>query len=150
MCDVCEYASVHLSNLMKHKRLIHGNREIERNHKCNRCDKSFHYASRLKSHIDFVHEGLRLHKCNFCEKSFSVSAKLRRHVESLHERNKDHKKYNDERNLGNMQYEFQNFRKFCESYLTGITFMANLKSNGGKIEFEFFVMQLNSIIPPFD
>ena len=46
-----------------------------------------------------------------------------------------------------MQYEFENFRKFCESYLTGITFMANLKSNGGKIEFEFFVLQFKFNFP---
>ena len=57
--------------------------------KCSICDKKI-VQSRLKLHVETVHEGIKNHQCQFCDKKFGQSDNLKRHVKIVHEGIKDH------------------------------------------------------------
>ena len=59
--------------------------------KCKLCGKNFSRKGNLKTHIKFVHEGIKEHKCNLCGKSFTSSKDLKRHTKAVHELIKDQK-----------------------------------------------------------
>ena len=57
--------------------------------KCRICDKKF-VQSKLKRHVQTVHEGIKHHQCQFCDKKFGQPEDLKKHVETAHEGIKHH------------------------------------------------------------
>ena len=62
-----------------------------KDHNCESCGESFLEASRLKMHIQTVHEGQKENKCKLCSKSFSHKGYLKTHMREIHVGHKDHK-----------------------------------------------------------
>ena len=60
------------------------NDEIEKNFKCETCNKEFSSGFVLKKHIEGVHEGIR-YKCQLCEISCSQLGALNEHIKSVHQ-----------------------------------------------------------------
>ena len=51
---------------------------------CDLCGKSFPNPSKVKRHVDSVHEGIKNFKCDVCEKTFSRSEHRDSHVRNVH------------------------------------------------------------------
>ena len=56
--------------------------ELDKEHKCEKCDKIFQTSNLLKNHKTAVHD----HKCEF-----SQPDSLKKHIHIVHEDHKDHK-----------------------------------------------------------
>ena len=69
-CNYCDYETVTLSNLYKHKRNIHSKF-------CTICDSEFDCLKALIQHKESEHQ--RIHSCQDCDKSFSTKDTLRVH-----------------------------------------------------------------------
>ena len=74
------------------------NTHIKRKHEktaetymCDKCERSFFEVSKLKKHIEAVHEGIRHHQCNQCHKFYSEKSELRIHISCVHEKLKPFK-----------------------------------------------------------
>ena len=52
---------------------------------CHICDKKFPKQSKLKKHVETVHEGIKNHQCEICVKKFGRLSDLNRHVKEVHD-----------------------------------------------------------------
>ena len=81
-CVLCEQSFSSKLGLSAHKKNVHNEIKKERI-QCHLCNKSLSKI-KLMEHISKVHENIRNHKCEKCGKSFLSNAHLRRH-RSVHE-----------------------------------------------------------------
>ena len=58
--------------------------EVAPSIKCDICDLFFKTKSKLKGHIESVHEGKKPFKCNLCDSCFSKNGDLNRHTATVH------------------------------------------------------------------
>ena len=65
----------------KHIKCVH---ECQKQ-KCKFCEKEFPTDSKMKKHVESVHEGLKQYKCRQCDKAFGDDGNLKRHIKSVHE-----------------------------------------------------------------
>ena len=54
--------------------------------KCEQCDKSFEYQSRLRKHIKIYHDKIRDQICQHCNMAFFTLSHLNRHIKFKHEK----------------------------------------------------------------
>ena len=64
---------------------VYQNKDFDKNHKCESCDKSFKSRKNLNMHIHTVHEGQKDYKCESCSKSFTQGHNLKNHIQKIHE-----------------------------------------------------------------
>ena len=78
----CPLCSKHLllASLKNHIKETH---DVQRKHKCNKCDKLFKRSDHLTIHLRSVHDGQRV-SCKFCGKQFSKNGHLRTHLIGNH------------------------------------------------------------------
>ena len=55
---------------------------------CSLCNRKF--TSKLKQHIQSVHEGKKPYKCSLCDYTSAQKGNLQRHIQSIHESKKLH------------------------------------------------------------
>ena len=79
-CSLCDYASSHAGNLMRHLKTHSG----EKSNKCNQCDYASIQAGDLKKHLK-IHSGEKSNKCNQCEFASSRADTLRGHLKTHRE-----------------------------------------------------------------
>ena len=83
------------SGLETPKKAIKTSDEISRqakerkSHFCEFCDKSFCKKQDLKTHIRYIHEGIKDFECYVCGKAFLRQDTLEFHIKSVHEKLKD-------------------------------------------------------------
>ena len=82
-CDFCEKTLKTKRNLQLHMDAVHGT--VEKTHHCHVCDAKFRVASRLKNHIETVHEKTRLFPCPFCKTVLNNKNQFKRHSKRLHQ-----------------------------------------------------------------
>ena len=78
----------HKNSLFKKVSILLGHSVVHeglKKYKCNKCGKSFGYASYLKQHNEAIHEGLKRYKCDKCLYSCSDGSNLRKHIKGVHE-----------------------------------------------------------------
>merc|ERR1712018_374705 len=56
---------------------------LKKPHKCSFCEVAFSQKTKLKFHIESVHEGKKPHKCSACDAAFSQKGHLIRHIKSV-------------------------------------------------------------------
>ena len=61
----------------------------EKKHKCNVCDKCFHFESQLKKHVR-IHTDDKPYTCKVCDKSFAQNGNLKKHIR-IHSGDKPYK-----------------------------------------------------------
>ena len=87
-CNICDKTFTSYHHLSNHKNDIH---KILDNGKSKRgfCDQVFKEPSKLKSHIELVHEGKKI-TCNYCDdnKVFAGERVLQLHIEGIHHERK--------------------------------------------------------------
>ena len=66
--------------MRQHYKRIHKAKDYQ----CDQCKKEFESSSRLRIHVQIVHEGQKKYCCTFCEKYFSYNGLLKKHVMSFH------------------------------------------------------------------
>ena len=90
-CPECDFFTPNPKKYIIHIRKVHNIKKKtgEKNEICNVCNKAFNRKSRLKLHIESVHENKRGEKtniCHNCNKAFAETTKLKLHIESVHEK----------------------------------------------------------------
>lgn len=90
-CELCSFKSSSANgyHLKDHIKRIH---QKVKKYLCQQCGSGFLYASKLKKHEEYVHQGLRPEKkvkCSMCSLCFESQSKLRLHIKAVHERLKD-------------------------------------------------------------
>ena len=61
--------------------------EVEKNYKCEFCEKSFSLLYNLKNHIKIIHDCNKVENCNICSKLFSTKGTLTTHIKRVHGKN---------------------------------------------------------------
>ncbi|VVC98046.1 unnamed protein product [Leptidea sinapis] len=76
LCKICNkyYPDKNVYN--KHMRRVH---LVEKNHKCNFCDKEFFVVKELNQHL-VTHTGEKNFQCYYCMKAFGRKSTLREHI----------------------------------------------------------------------
>ena len=85
-CPECDFFTPNPKKYIVHIRKVHNIKKKigEKNEICNVCNKAFNRKSRLKLHIESVHENKRGEKtniCHICTKAFAETTKLKLHIE---------------------------------------------------------------------
>ena len=70
-CEICD----------KEFNLVH---YLDKEHKCNVCQKVFMLHGQLTSHMKIIHENKKQHKCDSCKKVFSQAGTLKGHIPPNH------------------------------------------------------------------
>ena len=60
-------------------------KQEEKTHKCDRCEKTYCYAFRLRDHIAQAHEGVKYYECPMCEKAYNSHTNLKVHIRKVHQ-----------------------------------------------------------------
>ena len=80
-CNICDKKIGPLSLLSLHMKRSHGSIRYQ----CRKCDKTFMFQSRLKTHEQRFHISREnWHKCELCEKCFVNEERLSRHTLTIH------------------------------------------------------------------
>ena len=58
---------------------------MDKDHKCDICEKTFRNPSDLSNHILTTHDCRKNEKCNICGKFFCTKYDLKKHINSVHE-----------------------------------------------------------------
>ena len=114
----------------------------ERPNKCDKCNKSFVEASKLKKHI-LTHSDKMPHKCDECNKTFIEARKLKVHIlthssEKPHKCVKCNKSFYQSANLNNREtlalpkLETMNLQEFDEKVKSSMKKSQNKISDGTK------------------
>lgn len=102
-CDTCDRSYVRRSDLAKHVRELHENRELEQ-HKCPYCSNIYKARVILNRHIIFSHKKVdKRHECKICYKSYCRPYHLIRHMKEVHK-----KQYIKSNECENCRKEFSN------------------------------------------
>ena len=118
VCDICGHISAKLTDLERHKKLLHEKRydfvchlcakpistkkllnyhltsvhgEGERKFKCDQCEKTFVRASCLRQHVESHHLRSTLYQCEQCPKNFWAKSYLQTHIRIVHQKYRPHK-----------------------------------------------------------
>ena len=83
-CEKCLADFRLKDDLYKHVKTAHGV-ILEKNQKCFICDHVTTGPKLLELHIAKVHEGKTLFSCDKCDKGYSTASKLKEHVQCIHE-----------------------------------------------------------------
>ena len=83
-CEKCLADFRLKEDLYKHVKTAHGV-ILEKNQKCFICDHVTTGPKLLELHIAKVHEGKTLFSCDKCDKGYSTASKLKEHVQCIHE-----------------------------------------------------------------
>ena len=75
-CELCAYATIHLSALKSHKLLKHFT--------CTKCDKTFNSEENLAEHTVSMHKSRENFECQHCNYTFLLEQKLKQHVANKH------------------------------------------------------------------
>ena len=60
-------------------------KKVEKNFKCEICEKSFSTTQNHKQHVNCVHGKDKRFICNVCNKTFGSQKELTEHVKSIHQ-----------------------------------------------------------------
>ena len=60
------------------------NAMLDRNNKCEICDKTLKDYKVLWRHINSVHKGIKNHMCQICGRKFAQSSQLKTHMKGFH------------------------------------------------------------------
>merc|ERR1711971_1015737 len=71
---------------------------------CGMCGKSFERKQYLKTHIQFVHEGIRPFTCEFCKNGFTTKQNMNDHISAVHKGNRPYKCHLCEKGFSSKQY----------------------------------------------
>ena len=74
--------------LSKLKRHVESVHEENKSYKCVICDYSCSQKDYLKRHFESVHEGKKPFKCEICKYSCSKKSTMKMHTKSIHEKKK--------------------------------------------------------------
>ncbi|XP_045119483.1 zinc finger protein 652-like [Portunus trituberculatus] len=77
-CPECKMVFHSLTNMVTHRRRMHGGPEGRRN-VCEVCGKGFCSPSDLKTHVRVVHDNVRKYVCDICGQAFKVCSHLKYH-----------------------------------------------------------------------
>ena len=73
----CHQEFTALAALRKHQRDVH---DTVKEHKCEKCTKSFDKESELRQHVERIHDASRPFACKLCPKSFHKRSDLKQHL----------------------------------------------------------------------
>ena len=83
-CLECDFLSKNIT-LLKEHRQEHLATIAKKSHiKCVHCNNNFSSNSKLKNHVENIHDGVR-HICDKCGKSYTTKQELRRHTLVVHD-----------------------------------------------------------------
>ena len=92
-CLDCDFLSTNLTVLKEHKQEHTATIYIKKYIKCVHCDKNFISNSKLKNHVENIHDGVR-HVCDKCGKSYTAKQELKRHILIIHDKVRLKRRYN--------------------------------------------------------
>ena len=96
-CNICKTTFSAKSNLKRH--IITEHSEKKKQHKCEKCEKSYTYFYALRNHIQISHEMERNFECETCKKTFTNNTTLKCHMNVVHFKSKPFKCYVCQRNF---------------------------------------------------
>ena len=76
-------SSAHLSNVTKHKKLMHP--KMIKDYKCKQCDYSSRWSSNVLKHMKVIHDKIRL-QCENCKYSTTNHGVLKKHMINVHKK----------------------------------------------------------------
>jgi hypothetical protein len=83
-CKICNKRCANKEQVEKHEKLHDEDSEDDRNFKCKLCGSAFREHRTLETH-QLTHSSKKEHKCDKCTKSYKRAADLRRHILCIHE-----------------------------------------------------------------
>lgn len=83
-CAMCGKILESANSLKNHEKNVHDACSRER-FSCEQCDYTSYQQKKVKSHVDFVHNNIKL-PCEICGKPFANDQSLNDHVRKMHER----------------------------------------------------------------
>ena len=81
--DENEIAANKDDDLIPTAQYLNTNHEIQQDHKCISCSKSFAQVGSFEMHMHLNHEGQKDYKCESCGKSFSRAYNLKKHINKI-------------------------------------------------------------------
>ena len=83
-CPTCGKLFLRRENMLQHIKRAHTHVGIK-DQVCTHCGKGFD-KSKLKRHIETVHEGIKRFKCHLCTNAYGQSHELKKHLMSFHKK----------------------------------------------------------------
>ena len=77
--DNCEFESNNSTSIANHVKYMHPSDLTQHPFKCDKCEKTFPYASGLQQHVDKVHLKLKSYVCEMCGKGFNSRIEFNEH-----------------------------------------------------------------------